>query len=82
MSYFQYNLSLTKGQKEKMLKAYQKRAPFTIRLKNERLTGSDPLMLTKTQIKKIEKSKADGTGTDIRISAAQIKSRIDRKSVV
>ena len=52
MSYFQYNLSLTKGQKEKMLKAYQKRAPFTIRLKNERLTGSDPLMLTKTQIKK------------------------------
>ena len=73
MSYFQYNLSLTKGQKEKMLKAYQNKAPFTIRLKNTQLTGSDPLMLTKTQIKKIEKSKANGTGTDIRISVSQIR---------
>ena len=73
MAYFQCNLSLTPGQKEKMLKAYQKRSPFTIRLKNTQLTGSDPLMLTQTQIKKIEKSKANGTGTDIRISAAQIR---------
>ena len=73
MSYFQYNLSLTQGQKEKMLKAYQKMAPFTIRLKNTQLTGSDPLMLTQTQVKKIEKSKVNGTGTDIRISAAQIR---------
>ena len=56
-----------------MLKAYQKRAPFIIRLKNTQLTGSDPFMLTRTQIKKIEKSKANGTGTDIRISAAQIR---------
>ena len=73
MAYFQYNLSLTKGQKEKMLKAYQKKAPFTLRLKNTQLRGSDPLMLTQTQIKRIEKSKADGTGTDITISAAQIR---------
>ena len=73
MAYFQYNLSLTKGQKEKMLKAYQKRAPFVLRLKNTQLRGTDNLMLTKTQIKRIEKSKANGTGTDLRISTAQIR---------
>ena len=33
MAYFQYNVSLTAGQKEKMYKAYQKKAPFTLRLK-------------------------------------------------
>ena len=73
MAYLQYNVSLTKGQKEKMLKAYQKRAPFALRLKNTQLRGTDNLMLTKTQIKKIEKSKANGTGTDLRISTAQIR---------
>ena len=72
MTYFGYNVSLTQGQKEKMLKSYQKRAPFTLRLKNTQLTGSDTLMLTKTQIKRIERSKSDGTGTDIRISTAQV----------
>lgn len=73
MTYFKYNVSLTKGKKEKMLKSYQKRAPFTIRLKNSQLTGSDPLMLTQTQIKRIEKSRRNGTGTDLRISAAQMR---------
>ena len=73
MTYFQYEVSLTPGQKQKMLKAYQNRAQFTLRLKNTQLTGSDPLMLTQTQIKRINKSKADGTGTDIRISATQIR---------
>ena len=73
MSYFEYNVNLSKGQKEKMLKSYQKKAPFTLRLKNSQLTGSDPLMLTQTQIKRIERSKRDGTGTDIRISSAQMR---------
>ena len=72
MTYFGYNVSLTQGQKEKMLKAYQKRAPFTLRLKNNQLSGPDNMMLTKTQIKRIERSKSDGTGTDIRISTAQV----------
>ena len=73
MSYFKYNVSLTQGQREKMLRSFQKKAPFTIRLKNSQLIGSDPLMLTQTQIKRIEKSRRNGTGTDLRISAAQMR---------
>lgn len=73
MSYFKYNVSLSKGQKEKMLRSYQKRAPFTLRLKNSQLTGSDPLMLSQTQIKRIQKSISNGTGTDLRISSAQMR---------
>ena len=73
MSYFKYNVRLTKGQREKMLKSFQEKAPFTIRLKNSQLIGSDPLMLTQTQIKRIEKSRMNGTGTDLRISAAQMR---------
>ena len=72
MAYFGYNVSLTQGQKENILKSYQKRAPLTLRLKNDQLSGKDKLMLTKTQIKRIEKSKSNGTGTDIKISTAQI----------
>ena len=73
MVYFQYNVSLTTGQKEKMYKAYQKKAPFTLRLKKTQLAGSDTLVPTQTQIKRIERSKANGTGTDLRISTAQIR---------
>ena len=73
MSYLKYNVSLTQGQREKMLRSFQKKAPFTIRLKNSQLIGSDPLMLTQTQIKRIEKSRRNGTGTDLRISAAQMR---------
>ena len=73
MSYLKYNVSLTQGQHEKMLRSFQKKAPFTIRLKNSQLIGSDPLMLTQTQIKRIEKSRRNGTGTDLRISAAQMR---------
>lgn len=75
MSYLRYNVSLTKGQKEKMMRSYQKRAPFALRLKNSQLTGSDPLMLTKTQINRIKKSKGNGSGTDLRISSVQMRSQ-------
>lgn len=74
MSYFKYNVSLTKGQKIKMIKAFQKRSPFTLRLKHNQLSGSDELFLTKTQINRIQKSIKNGTGTDIRFSSAQLNS--------
>ena len=73
MSYFKYNLKLTDGQKQKLLQSYQKRVPLTLRLKHSQLTGSDVVFLTKTQVNRIEKSKRDGTGTDIKISQAGIR---------
>ena len=73
MSYFKYNLKLTDGQKQKLLQSYQKRVPLTLRLKHSQLTGNDVVFLTKTQVNRIEKSKRDGTGTDIKISQAGIR---------
>ena len=52
---------------------YRKKAPVTLRLKNNQLTGTTKLLLTRTQINKINKSKKNGTGTDIRISVSQMR---------
>ena len=49
---------------------------LTLRLKNNQLRGGDELMLTKTQVNKIQKAVANKTGVDIKISKTQI-----RKSV-
>ena len=73
MSYFKYGLTLTSGQKQKLLKSYQKRVPLRLRLKNSQLSGSDEVFLTNTQVNRIEKSKRDETGTDIKISQAGIR---------
>ena len=72
-SYRKYNVNLTEGQKEKLRKYFQKRAPMTLRLSHNQSSGGDELLLTNTQIGKIEKSKRDGTGTDIKISTAQMR---------
>ena len=75
-TYFEYGVTLTDGQKSKLASAIVNQSPLTLRLKHENLRGSDELMLTKRQINKIEKSLANGTGSDIKISKTQI-----RKSV-
>ena len=46
---------------------------MTLRIKHSNLRGNDELMLTKTQIGKIRKSLANGTGVDIKISKTQIR---------
>ena len=71
-SYRKYIVNLTEGQK-KLRKYFQKRAPMTLRLSHNQLSGGDELLLTNTQIRKIEKSKIDRTGTDIKISTAQMR---------
>ena len=75
-TYIEYGVTLTDGQKSKLASAISNQSPLTLRLKHSHLRGSDELMLTKRQIVKIEKSLANGTGTDIKISKTQI-----RKSV-
>ena len=49
------------------------RTPLTLRVKHSNLSGNDELMLTKTQLKRIQKSLNDGTGVDIKISKTQIR---------
>ena len=49
------------------------KSPLTLRIKHGNLTGNDELMLTKTQLKRIQKSLNNGTGADIKISKTQIR---------
>ena len=75
-NYMEYEVKLTDGQKTKLASAIINQSPLTLRLKHSHLRGNDELMLTKRQIAKINKSIANGTGSDIKISKTQI-----RKSV-
>ena len=70
MSYQSYSVSLTEGQKANLARAYKNTSPVAIRLKNDQLKGNFPVLLTKTQINRI--NKADKTGVDINISKRQI----------
>ena len=74
--YLKYGVSLSKGQKESLVKAIKTNSELTLRLKNNQLSGRDELMLTKTQLNKIKKAIKKKTGVDIKISKTQI-----RKSV-
>ena len=71
--YFEYKVKLTDNQKRSLAKAINSKLPLTLRIKNENLVGNDELMLTKTQLNKIQKSLNNGTGSDIKISKTQIR---------
>ena len=75
-TYIEYGVTLSDGQKSKLLSAIQNKSPLTLRLKHSNLQGSDELMLTQRQIAKIQKSLANGTGSDIKISKTQISSSV------
>ena len=72
-TYLEYGVTLTDGQKSKLMSAIKNKSPLTLRLKHSHLRGSDELMLTRRQIARIKKSLANGTGTDIKISKTQIR---------
>ena len=75
-SYIEYGVTLTYGQKTKLLRAIQKRSAIKLRLKHSHLQGPDEIMLTQRQLAKIKKSLANGTGTDLNVSQTQIKSLV------
>ena len=72
-SYFEYGVNLSDNQKRSLASAMNSKSPLTLRIKHGNLTGNDELMLTKTQLKKIQKSLNNGTGADIKISKTQIR---------
>ena len=71
--YFEYGVKLSDNQKRSLASAMNSKSPLTLRIKNTNLTGNDELMLTKTQLKRIQKSLNNGTGADIKISKTQIR---------
>lgn len=67
--YKQYGLSLTESQKNRLGKA---RDGITLRLSKDQLSGNDALLLTSTQVAKIERSKRKGVGLDLKLSKTQL----------
>ena len=74
--YYPYGASLSKGQLEKLSRAYNNNSPITIRLSRNEFSGSHELMLTKTQINKLRKAMSQGTRSDIKISKTQIRKAV------
>ena len=66
-------VTLSTDQKVKLAKAFQDKSPITLHLSKGELIDGDDLMLTKTQLKKIQKAMALGVGVDIKICEIQIK---------
>ena len=64
--YFPYGVKLSKSQMEKLSRAYVNKSPITIRLENSDLKGNDEVILTKTQIKRIQKAIRMNKGVDIK----------------
>jgi len=72
-SYEVFGLNMSKQQLAKVLKAADKGASVTIRLKKNNLHGNQLLPLTKTQVNRIKKSIERNTGLDLTFSVAQLK---------
>ena len=72
-TYFEYGVKLTDNQKRYLASAMNNGTPLTLGITHSNLSGNDELMLTKTQIKRIQKSLANGTGVDLKISKTQIR---------
>ena len=77
-TYIEYGVKLSPNQKSKLLSAIKNKSPLTLRLKHSHLQGSDELMLTQRQIAKIQKSLANGKGSDINFSKTQISRSVKR----
>ena len=71
--YFPYSVKLSQGQIQKLSRAYTTRSPITLRLDKSDLKGNTELMLTKTQIKRIQKAMNMNKGVEIKISKTQIR---------
>ena len=71
-TYFEYKVTLTDNQKRSLASAMNNRTPLILRIKHSNLSGNDELMLTKTQLKRIQ-TLNDGTEVDIKISKTQIR---------
>ena len=74
--YYSYGVSLSKGQLERLSRAYNNNTAITIILAKNKLSGPHELMLTNTQSNKLKKAMSQGTGSDIKISRTLIRKAI------
>jgi len=71
--YYDYALTLSEGQKNKLRHAHQTGRGTSITLSYSSLSGSDKVKLSKTQIDRIKKAIKNRKGTTLTFSAAQLK---------
>ena len=67
------SVSLTKGQKQKFVRAYRNIEGVTFRLANHALSGSDVLMVPNNTVKKLAKHENLSKGIEITISENNIR---------
>jgi hypothetical protein len=75
-TYFDYELPLTDGQLEKLRSAVKNKNAITLKFNHEVLNQREnlrKLMLTRTQINKIENHKVKSKGVEIRLSQSQLR---------
>ena len=72
-TYHPYKVNLSKGQKDKLGRAFKANSALTLRLSAKQTSGNDELMLTANQIKRIAKAASQGKGVEIKISKTQIR---------
>ena len=71
-NYIEFGVTLTQGQKNSLRAAINARRGVTLRLPHAQLSGNDKLMLTGTQIKRIQKAKVSRKGVDVNLSKTQL----------
>lgn len=77
-TYSPLRFALTEGQKEKLRKAYGARMAVTLRVKPEQIGRGDEIMLTATQISRVKKAAAAGSGVELHLSQTQIQNTAQR----
>jgi len=61
-TYHPYKIALTDGQEKKLQKAYVSKTAVALRLKPEQIGRGHELLLTATQISRVEKQPRQGKG--------------------
>jgi len=72
MNYQKYYVHLSDLQKKKLANAVKDKKPVSLRLMKNKIIGDVPLLLTKTQINRLNRCIENGKGTIIKLSMAQL----------
>ena len=68
---------MSEGQRLRLAKGYQNNLAITVRLARNKLNCADELMLTKTQINRIQKAMKNSVGVDMKISKTPIRKAVE-----
>jgi len=77
-TYHLYKIALIDRQKKKLQKAFAEKSAITTRLKPEQIGHGDELLLTSTQINRMEKAVSERKGADLKTSKTQIEKTAQR----